>query len=287
MAISQNSRSPVRHSIVLVAIPSLVVVAMGVIGVALYLRSAADESDRNRIRGAEFYLLYYARHYDHLPPACLRDANGKPLSSWRFAAVMRAVTEIEAEPPLGWPTTEQAWNSNQNALLRNSFLHSESSQWACYIDPTRPGGMARFAAITGPGTAFDEKAPCGIYADTSSSTARPTLVPPQTILFVEIRNSTKHWMEPGGDLDIRTMDHTVGRGTGNDPSGVYPEGFWVAFADGRCWYLSNDTPFDVLAKFFTIDSAKEYVRRKALGRYLRCEVTMTTTLLPASPSEER
>jgi hypothetical protein len=75
-------------------------------------------------------------------------------------------------------------------------------------------------------------------------------------------------MEPGGDLDIRTMDHAIGRGTGNDPSGVYPDGFWVGFADGQCWYLNHDTPFDELAKFFTLAGAKNNDRRKVLGTFI-------------------
>jgi hypothetical protein len=251
----------------------------------VYLRRAAERPDRARVDGAEFYLLYYARHHGHLPPACLRDGTGRLLSSWRFAAVMRAIGELEVEPSFGWPTTEEPWTSNQNAVLRNSFLHCEASEWACYIDPTRPGGKSRFAAITGPGTAFDDEAPCAVYSDPASGAER-TVIPPQTILFVEIRNCSKHWMEPGGDLDIRTMDHTIGRGTGNDPSGVYAEGFWVGFADRRCWYLSNETPFDELAKFFTLGGAKKSIRRASLGRYLLREELLQGTLLPPPAPEE-
>src|SRR5207248_10026542 len=126
------------RKVALLAFCTLVVLGLLSGAVGLYswsrYRGIPAPTDRSHILGAAFDLLYYARGYNQLPPACLRDATGQALSSWRFAAVMRKIRELEREPALGWPTTDEAWNSKQNALLRNSFLNSESSDLANYID---------------------------------------------------------------------------------------------------------------------------------------------------------
>ena len=46
----------------------------------------------------------------------------------------------------------------------------------------------------------------------------------------------------------------------------------MAFADTDVWMLSNDTPFDKLALFFTMDSARQHDRNTVLGAY-RIEVS--------------
>jgi hypothetical protein len=54
------------------------------------------------------------------------------------------------------------------------------------------------------------------------------------------------------------------------------------FADGRCWYLSHDTPFDDLAKFFTLAGSRKYDRREVLGKYLIRESSVAESLVPKS-----
>jgi hypothetical protein len=254
----------IRHKIGVIEIAIALAIVAIPIGVAVRYWQAARfvKDDSNRVRGAAWLLLIYADGVDHMPATCIHGPTGEVLSSWRFAATQKEIYQVELEQEAGYPAIDKAWNAKENAVLR------DSSRWRSYIDPTRPGRKARFVAITGPGTAFDEAAPCRLPGQSNQSLP---VVPASTILFVEVANSPKHWMEPG-DLDIRTMDHSIGGGTGNGPSGVYPEGFWVGFADCQCWYLTHDTPFDELAKFFTLDGANRNDRRKVLGKFVIREV---------------
>jgi hypothetical protein len=51
------------------------------------------------------------------------------------------------------------------------------------------------------------------------------------------------------------------------PCGYFPGGFHVAFADTEVWFLDNDIPRDLLAKFCTIEGAKELDRDEVLGEW--------------------
>jgi hypothetical protein len=116
--------------------------------------------------------------------------------------------------------------------------------------------MTNVFAITGPGTAFDDE----------KKRIRMEDLPPELILLAEVRDSGVHWMAPG-DFDVRTMPAVCGDPQGKGISGTLPGGFFVAFADGEAWFLSNDTPFAELKKFFTIDECKKHSREKCLGPY--------------------
>jgi hypothetical protein len=197
--------------------------------------------DRLKVIDIQALMVAWNNDMGHLPPAQVRSPKEELPHAWH-----------KDQLPYSW----------RSALLGTSgdscFPTGTEPEPEDFIDPTRSGRLARFAAITGPGTAFDaDKAPISLGA-----------LPAHTILFVEIRNCPKDYFQPGGDLDIRTMDHTVGQGTGNDPSGVYPAGFWVGFADREAWYLSHDVPFDTLSHFFTLESASRHNREIELGKYL-------------------
>jgi hypothetical protein len=126
----------------------------------------------------------------------------------------------------------------------------------CFTDPTRTDQTIRFAAIVGPGTAFD-----------GDSLYKWTALPPFTIVVAEVRNSPVHWMQPGGDLDVRTMWHAVGVPGGEGVAGLDSEGFFVGFADGEVWMLSYAAPFERLEPFFLVEKARTADRQELLGPY--------------------
>ena len=141
-----------------------------------------------------------------------------------------------------------------------SRLYGSSSQICrrsdAFIDHSRSGQYTRFAAITGPGTAFEDEHPLSLKD-----------LPNDTILIAEVRSGVQHWMKPGGDLHIDKMPQCIDVQSGHGISGHDPEGFFVTFADGAIRLISNNVPFNELKKFFTLRGAKKFDRDKSLGKY--------------------
>jgi hypothetical protein len=258
-----------RHKIGLLEV-GVVLAIVGVLALIVFgfvdseWKKRAHRQDRMKVLLVSNFIANWNDANARLPPAQIRNAKGEPLYSWRFALLTMVIPAFSGY--YGQVTApDEPWNAAANERFTHPPFPEEMAGPHDLIDPTRPGCRARFAAITGPGTAFDDNEPTGLESPNTSKSVR--IVAGQIILFVEVRNCPKHYMEPGGDLDVRTMDHTVGKGTGNDPSGVYPDGFWVGFADGEAWYLSHDTPFDTLSHFFTLDSASRHNREIELAKY--------------------
>ena len=195
-----------------------------------------------------------------LPPPVALDADGRPLSSWRFAlAGFRGLFIKEGGPP---PEFQFPWNSPENEsfakLPAKYYGYSTDAFSAFDLTGTKETSVL---AISGPGTAFDEDLRCS-FSDLADD----------TILIVESRNSGVHWMEPG-DIDIRTVPHRIGGPGKRTISGTTPLGLYVGFADGAVWLLKNDVPFETLEKLFTVSGAKKNKRENLLWEYrLRLDI---------------
>jgi hypothetical protein len=208
-------------------------------------------------------LLEYSESHGHLPYPVVRQQSegqstetgppkgtGRPLYSWR----VEIVPYLEA-----WHGTwdrSRPWDDPANKQL------AELSSFYAY-DATGLKPFPHFfpeaniLAITGPGTAFgDGKEPPMALKD----------VPPQTILVVETRASGIPWPAPG-DLDIRSMPHTISAPDGKGISGRNAGGFHVIFADGQVWLLRYKLPFGTLEKFFTTAQAEKHDREGLLGPF--------------------
>jgi len=231
----------------------------GVVQVVLQVRVA-----QNRIREGQNlrYILGDLRSYANylggrLPPAVMRDAQGNPQSSWRFvtAAILlndKGQTGYYGQEARG----DLPWDAPENRRYLNGPYREYAGSPLSYIDASRPGNKARFVAVVGPGAAFDESEPWRLED-----------LPGDALLIVEIKGCQAHWMEPGGDLDVRTTPHAIG---GEGCIGPAVEGrreFFVGFADGSVWALRTDVPFDVLSKFFTVKEARRHDREATLKPY--------------------
>jgi hypothetical protein len=104
-------------------------------------------------------------------------------------------------------------------------------------------------AVTGPGTAFDDRRGRTRLAD----------IDPDTVLVIEVVDSGIFWAEPG-DLPIDDVPNSIVNGLDGD-------GVRVLFADGEVWLLRNDVPLEDLKKFFTIEGAMQYDREQVLRPY--------------------
>jgi hypothetical protein len=192
-----------------------------------------------------------------LPPLTITDSHGKPLSSWRFTTSMIMVSgSMHRGYYTQYPQLDKPWNSLENQPYASGPHHEYPGSPPTYIDQTRPGNKARFVAVAGPETGFHQK------------TQMPAEQLPRALLLItEVRDCTTHWMEPGGDLDVTTVPQTIGAEGGIGPASTAATEFYVGFADMSVWLLRTDVPFENLAKFFTISSAKQNNRDALLGPF--------------------
>ncbi len=185
------------------------------------------------------------------------NGSGKPLYSWRVeVAGVFPVCPARFSLDLSQP-----WDSpaNHDLMLWDDCFSADKTPRPniVYVKQQKSFPQTVMLAIVGPGTAFAD-----------NRTRAPLKgIPPGAVLLVESRASGIPWPAPG-DFDIRTMPHTINAPDGSGISGQNPGGFVVLFADGQAWFLSEKVPFGILAKFFTVESAKRHSREELLGPFL-------------------
>ena len=238
----------------------VVTITAAVIAAASYVYRERELARARNLVKYRMTILAQAIHtfndsQSRLPKANELNVAGESLSSWRF---MLAPYWDHQESGYS-ANTSQPWTAAVNAQWRNAI-----APWIFAFTKRTPNSVdahdTNVFAITGPGTAFDAQ---------TTITAEQLVADPttsDTVLFVEVRNSKTHWMKPG-DFDIRTMPQTIDDPPGEGISGTCPGGFFVGFADGEVWMLRNDTPFEKLARFFTMDGARQHDRDAVLGPY--------------------
>jgi len=231
---------PKRLKMFVIVLGAMLGAAVVIGGLAPAVRAARRAARRaqygNNMKQLGLGLHNFEDTYQRLPPAVHRDKDGRLLGSWRWRMVpfmegiMRA---IEYDQP--WDDPANQWLSTRPWLP------------FCWL-PDENGVHTNVVAITGRGTAFEE-----------GRVVRLKDIAPDTILAVEIANSSIPWAEPG-DLDIEHVPESLARGV--DGGGVH-----VLFADGAVWFLRADVPLGELTEFFTIEGAKRYDREQVLGPY--------------------
>jgi hypothetical protein len=221
------------------------VIALGVFAALLLpaLRAARTAARRSK-RANDLEQIGLALHnfhdvYQRLPLAVYTDEEGRPLSSWRF----RVLCFVEAIMQHYYVPTEP-WDSPDHRGLTGEPFHVYCSRTESPSSPERL--HTNVVAITGPGTAFDGDREC-----------RLTDIDSDTVLAIEIAESGVHWAAPG-DLSIDEVDASI-------LEGLDGHGVLVLFADGEVWFVPADVPLEDLAKFFTIEGAKEHDREQVLG----------------------
>jgi len=190
-----------------------------------------------------------------LPPAILRSSDGEPIHSWRFLVCRLYLGDRIQVSFYGQDASaayDSAWDSPGNARYftgpHRDYPESPNSFIADSDQHTR------FVAITGPGTAFDER-----------RSIRLQDLDGDTILVLECATPCWHWMRPGGDLRIADIGDS---GKVSEALGPFDDGdFLVGFADGEAWTLSQDMPLRTLKEFMLVESAKSVDRDDMLSRY--------------------
>ena len=244
--------------IAIVVIFGLAIIDMVMQTRRLQRRSHEQSRALQDVRGIVENLSLYNDINKRLPPAIIRSPDGKPLCSWRFANAAFLLCDQVQYGYYGevLPHIDRPWNSAENHRYLSGPYRDYGGSPLSYIDQSRPGNKARFVAVLGPGTAFEEGKPC-TYDQ----------LPRNMILVVETRGADVHWMEPGGDLDILTIPREIGAAGGISPAEVECKEFFVGFADGQVLLLKASIPFETLERFLTIAEAAKHDREAELGPY--------------------
>ncbi|HYH63568.1 MAG TPA: hypothetical protein VD866_02615 [Urbifossiella sp.] len=242
------------------AVVLVVLLAAGVGGGWLiYVIRVGQERARpmNALRGIHLQLALYADLYQGLPPPTITDPDGRPLYSWRFGIVAGNLNDPVHAGFYGQRSHhDKPWDSPENRRYHSEPYSDLPGGPADQIDATRPGSKARFVAVVGPGTVFGG-------AKRAKIDGRPN----DALLLVETTGCPVHWMQPGGDVDVRTVPRQIGVAGGIGPAADGGREFYVVFADGSIRLLRSDVPFENLAKFFSVPVPGLRDRDTDLGPY--------------------
>ena len=230
-----------------------------ILGIMMYagVSAAYRRGDSiNNFRSIAMSISTYVDFYKKLPqPVYFDKKSGEPLYSWRYRII----------PYVGSYKRDLfydfKWDHKVNAIwwdVPQPFANNGFKEGVWQGASPRIPNKTNIFAITGPDTGFGEpKLDKPVDFDK---------LPKDLVLFAEVAQSGKHWMEPG-DFDIRTMDRRINGSKSNSISSVHKDGFFVMFSDLEIWYLSNRIPFKVLAEFFTITGARKNDRSHLLEPY--------------------
>ena len=213
----------------------LVVIAIIGVLVALLLPAvqAAREAARRNVAVNDMKQIGLAMHnyhdiYKHFPARTIRDAEGKPLLSWRVAILPLLDQALYKEFHLDEP-----WDSEHNRKLIEKMP-------AVFNNPSNTvgdEGKTVYLLPTGKGTMFEGNNALTFQEVTDGLS--------NTIMIVEAADDAAvEWTKPG-DLSFDPAKPTAGL------SGARPGGFQAAFGDGSVRFLADAIDESVLKALFT------------------------------------
>ena len=245
-----------RRLFLMVAV--VAVVSLGVSCVLQIQQDARRIESSHEFRMIALALVNHSSGHSSLPQPVYYDPSNSEveLYSWRYRIIPNIASyklNVSFEHPWEHPANSMwlrvpqpyafgGWGNGMGDTRNYSDIPTETSVYA----------------ITGPDTAFGDGE---LHAPSSVDD-----LPHDIILAAEIRGSGHHWMQ-NGDFDIRTITKSIGSSDGNSISGNHKDGFFIMFADTKIWFLSNDTPFEKLSLFLTIEGATANDREKILSEY--------------------
>jgi hypothetical protein len=216
-----------------------VVAAVGILGllVALLLpasRSAPEAARRmhcsNNLKQIAIALHNYESTYGCLPPAHTVDEEGKPLHSWRTLIL----PFVEQKAIYDKINLSKAWDDPVN----RAAVHESPSVYRC-PSANAAKNQTGYLAIVAPG---------GCFKPTESRTlAEITDQKGLTLMVVEVPNEhAVHWMSPSDASE----DLILKMGTAVRPP--HPNGGLAACVNGDVFFLSRDTPLDMLKALISV-----------------------------------
>jgi hypothetical protein len=192
------------------------VLALVIPAVGAVRGAAARAQSTNNLKQLGLAVHNYEATYGELPPAVVRDADGKPLYSGRVLLL----PFLEQSALFNQWKKDEAWNGPTNGAISKTVLK-------VFMDPADQDQVTArtdYLFITGPGSVFeevkDEKVTLGRITDGTSN----------TILMMEIKGAGVNWAEPQ-DIDINNVwPH----------KGHHKKGTLMLFADGSVRMMTDD-----------------------------------------------
>lgn len=193
----------------------------------------------NNMKHIVLALQNYQSRYRSLPPASVKDENGKPLYSWRVLIL----PFLDRSDIYDQFQLDESWDSPHNRALSDTAIQAFKSP----SQSVKASSRTNYLVVKGDGTIFPD--------DKSISIAEIRDGSSQTIMVVEKVDSDINWAEPR-DLDIETMSMTVndplGKGISSDHSG----GTVVGLADGSAIFLDETIDPESLRALLTVDGGE-------------------------------
>ncbi|MBN2578135.1 MAG: DUF1559 domain-containing protein [Pirellulales bacterium] len=188
----------------------------------------------------------YQSANQHLPLAITRDAEGKPLHSWRTMILPM----LEWGPLFDRLDLQKPWNGPENKKLLSTAI----SVYACpaAMRQQKPH-LTNYVVITGPDTLWPDDRP-GDLSNIPDGASN-------TILAVEIGQSDIAWGEPR-DLTLQEMEERL---NSQDPEEIFS---WHGY-DEDGFYLTRGRGVNVLFA----DGSVQFFRKSGLRKYLKALVT--------------
>ena len=188
-----------------------------IIGAAHHARKIAHQSVcRGRMSQIAMALQNYHDFYGTFPPACLTDAAGRPMHSWRVL-ILPFLNSYDLYQEYRF---DEPWDSLHNRKLA---LRSRNEIWHCPSGSHDDSPNTDYVVIRGEDTLFP--------VSRSVSLTEIQDGPANTILLAEIGHSNIHWMEPR-DLSSEEMSFRVNDFKRPSISSSETDGPAVVFADG-------------------------------------------------------
>jgi hypothetical protein len=207
-----------------------------VAGAWLFLSDARHRAivntGRNNIRGIYRGLQIYEDSLGKMPPAIARDAEGKPLSSWRFQILpFMESTKRRCD-------RKSAWDAPANSSMRQ--LQVASFDAGGFVRGRWEGESLRMSAV-----GVD-----GLWALDSGKLLKD--LPGNTLLAISAPIKGTHWMEPS-EVELHrpfAKEATIGGALGITRSDVV----YLLFADGRSEVISSAAPLTEINQYLpTLD----------------------------------
>jgi len=207
-------------------------------------RSAREPARRtqclNNLHNLVIALHNYQSQYGSLPPACIKDAEGRPMHSWRALLLPYLDRQDIAEVY----RFDEPWDGPNNRKLHEIKLD-------VFHCPEEGGRMTdtSYFAVTGPETIWGDDVPL----DWNESNSWDGLS--QTIMLVEMSNAGVHWLEPR-DLPLSEIAPTINTKEGRGISSRHPGVAVVAFADGRVRPIADNLPPAIVRALLTVQGGE-------------------------------
>jgi len=173
------------------------------------------QSCNYQLRNIALALWQYHETHGSYPPACIADADGRPMHSWRVLLL----PYLDQRNAYNQYRFDEPWDGPSNSALASTI-----GRLRCYECPSSNcNGETNYVAVIGPQTMWPG-AKATKMADIKDGVGN-------TIMLVEVHNSGIHWMEPR-DLDLSQIKVGVNPPIGTGISSGHVRGAAnIAFAD--------------------------------------------------------